>query len=156
MRTVVSGAAGFIGSHFCERLLAENHTVVGIDNFVTGARRNIAHLESHPRFEFIRKDITAPFSIEGPVDCVANLASPASPRDYLKRCQKFPALLLVANSRIASEKIFLSPASASSNARTLDSRPTTKGVIIYGKMTTSRIGIMGSFLVSNFSRWVTE
>src|SRR5271165_2036843 len=55
-----------------------------------------------------------------------------------------------------ARKIFLSPASASSNARTLDSRPTTNGVIIEGKMTTSRIGIMGSFLVSNFSRWVTK
>ena len=55
-----------------------------------------------------------------------------------------------------ARKIFLSPASASSSARTLDSRPTTNGVIMYGKMTTSRMGIMGSFLVSNFSRWVTE
>ena len=55
-----------------------------------------------------------------------------------------------------ARKIFLSPASASSSARTLDSRPTTNGVIMKGKMTTSRIGIMGSFLVSNFSRWVTN
>jgi dTDP-glucose 4,6-dehydratase len=84
LRTVVSGAAGFIGSHFCDRLLAENHTVVGLDNFITGAPRNIAHLKGHTRFEFVRQDITAPLEIPGPVDFVVNMASPASPRDYLE------------------------------------------------------------------------
>jgi dTDP-glucose 4,6-dehydratase len=80
----VSGAAGFIGSHFCDRLLAEGHTVTGLDNFLTGAAANIAHLARESRFRFREQDITQPFSIDGPVDCVANLASPASPRDYLE------------------------------------------------------------------------
>ena len=84
MRIAVSGAAGFIGSHMCERLLAEGHTVVGLDNFITGRRRNIAHLECHPEFQLRRVDITEPFSIEGPVDSVINMASPASPKDYLE------------------------------------------------------------------------
>jgi dTDP-glucose 4,6-dehydratase len=84
LRIVVSGAAGFIGSHMCDRLLAEGHAVVGIDNFLTGSRRNLAHLAIEPRFRLIRQDITQPFPIEGPVDCVANLASPASPKDYLE------------------------------------------------------------------------
>ena len=84
MRIVVSGAAGFIGSHFCERLLAESHSVVALDNFLTGSRRNIAHLEGNPAFEFREQDITRPFLIEGPVDAVVNMASPASPKDYLR------------------------------------------------------------------------
>ena len=82
MRIVVSGAAGFIGSHFCDRLLADGHTVVGLDNFLTGAARNLAHLADEPRFSLIRQDITEPFSIEGAVDAVVNMASPASPKDY--------------------------------------------------------------------------
>src|SRR5689334_12739771 len=68
----------------CDRLLAENHSVVGMDNFLTGSEGNLAHLEGHPRFEFRLQDITKPFSIEGPVDCVVNMASPASPKDYLE------------------------------------------------------------------------
>lgn len=83
MRIVVSGAAGFIGSHFCDRLLGEGHTVVALDNFLTGHARNLAHLAGHPRFQFMERDITRPFIIEGDVDCIVNLASPASPRDYL-------------------------------------------------------------------------
>jgi dTDP-glucose 4,6-dehydratase len=83
-RIVVSGAAGFVGSHFCDRLLAEGHIVTGLDNFITGKPENLAHLADHPRFRLVRQDITEPFSIEGPVDCVANLASPASPKDYLE------------------------------------------------------------------------
>jgi dTDP-glucose 4,6-dehydratase len=82
LRIVVSGAAGFIGSHFCDRLLADVHTVVGLDNFLTGAARNLAHLADEPRFSLIRQDITEPFSIEGAVDAVVNMASPASPKDY--------------------------------------------------------------------------
>jgi dTDP-glucose 4,6-dehydratase len=82
LRIVVSGAAGFIGSHFCDRLLADGHTVVGLDNFLTGAARNLAHLADEPRFSLIRQDITEPFSIEGAVDAVVNMASPASPKDY--------------------------------------------------------------------------
>ena len=83
MRIVVSGAAGFIGSHFCDRLLAEGHTVIGLDNFLTGAARNLAHLAQEPRFRLIEQDITQPFSIAGVVDAVVNMASPASPKDYL-------------------------------------------------------------------------
>ena len=83
MRIVVSGAAGFIGSHFCDRLLAEGHTVVGLDNFLTGAPLNLAHLANEPRFSLIRLDITEPFSVAGAVDAVVNMASPASPKDYL-------------------------------------------------------------------------
>ena len=84
MRIVVSGAAGFIGSHMCDRLLAEGHTVEALDNFLTGSRRNVAHLAGEPRFRLLERDITRPFTIEGPVDCVVNMASPASPKDYLE------------------------------------------------------------------------
>lgn len=83
MRIVVAGAAGFIGSHFCDRLLAEGHTVVALDNFLTGSPRNLAHLAGESRFELIEQDITKPFTIAGAVDCVVNMASPASPKDYL-------------------------------------------------------------------------
>jgi len=84
LRIVLSGAAGFIGSHMCDRLLAEGHTVIGLDNFLSGNPRNLAHLEGHPGFRFDERDITRPFSIEGKVDCVMNMASPASPKDYLE------------------------------------------------------------------------
>ena len=84
MRIVVSGAAGFIGSHLCDRLLQEGHTVLGLDSFLTGSPRNVAHLAGESRFQLRERDITRSFPIEGPVDCVVNLASPASPRDYLE------------------------------------------------------------------------
>ena len=84
MRIVIAGAAGFIGSHFCDRLLAEGHTVIAIDNFLTGSPANLGHLSDEPRFAFQKWDITQPFTIEGEVDAVANLASPASPKDYLE------------------------------------------------------------------------
>jgi len=84
LRIVISGAAGFIGSHLCDRLLAEGHQVTGLDNFLTGSRRNIAHLDNEPRFEFSQQDITEPFDVHGPVDAVVNAASPASPKDYLE------------------------------------------------------------------------
>ena len=84
MRIVVSGAAGFIGSHMCDRLLAEGHSVVALDNFLTGSPANLAHLRGHPAFSFVAQDITAPFTVEGAVDCVVNMASPASPKDYLE------------------------------------------------------------------------
>ena len=83
MHVVISGAAGFIGSHFCDRLLAEGHTVLGLDNFLTGSPRNIAHLAGEPRFRFQEKDITGRLEIPGAVDAVVNMASPASPKDYL-------------------------------------------------------------------------
>ena len=84
LRIVVSGAAGFIGSHMCDRLLAEGHTVVGLDNFLTGSPQNIRHLAGTEGFRFIEQDITRPFSVDGPVDAVVNMASPASPKDYLE------------------------------------------------------------------------
>ena len=84
MHIVVSGAAGFIGSHFCDRVLTEGHTVVALDNFLTGCSANLAHLEGRNGFRFVKQDITQPFTVEGPVDCVVNMASPASPKDYLE------------------------------------------------------------------------
>jgi dTDP-glucose 4,6-dehydratase len=84
LRIVISGAAGFIGSHFCDRALAEGHTVVALDNFLTGAPTNLAHLNGRAGFEFVKQDITQPFTVEGAVDCVVNMASPASPKDYLE------------------------------------------------------------------------
>ena len=83
MRIVVSGAAGFVGSHFCDRLLAEGHAVVGLDNYLTGSPRNLAHLSGCSRFEFFERDITQAFTIFGAVDYVVNMASAASPKDYL-------------------------------------------------------------------------
>src|SRR5271169_5494549 len=70
----------------CDRLLAEGHSVLALDNFLTGARANVAHLEGHPRFALVTVDITEPFAIEpeGAIDCVINMASPASPKDYLE------------------------------------------------------------------------
>ncbi|HTQ86568.1 MAG TPA: UDP-glucuronic acid decarboxylase family protein [Candidatus Solibacter sp.] len=84
LRIVIAGAAGFIGSHFCDRLLAEGHTVVAIDNFLTGNPANLEHVADQPGFAFQEWDITRPFTIEGQIDAVANLASPASPKDYLE------------------------------------------------------------------------
>ncbi|MCC6857993.1 MAG: SDR family oxidoreductase [Bryobacterales bacterium] len=84
MRIVVSGAAGFIGSHLCDRLVAEGHTVVGLDSFITGRRENIAQLADHPRFQLLQQDVSQPFELPGPVDYVLHLASPASPKDYLE------------------------------------------------------------------------
>ncbi len=84
LRIVVSGAAGFIGSHMCDRLLAEGHTVVGLDNFLTGAERNLGHLASQPRFQFMRHDVTLPLAWDGPIDAVLHMASAASPKDYLQ------------------------------------------------------------------------
>src|ERR1700744_2110011 len=81
---VVSGAAGFVPSHMCDRLLAEGYKVIGLDNLLTGAERNIAHLRDNQRFEFRFQDVTAPFEIEGGVDFVLHMASPASPKDYLE------------------------------------------------------------------------
>jgi dTDP-glucose 4,6-dehydratase len=84
VRTLVTGGAGFLGSHLCDRLLSEGHEVVAIDNFVTGNPRNIAHLAGEKRFRFIEQDVTKYISIDGPVDAVLHFASPASPIDYLE------------------------------------------------------------------------
>ena len=83
MRIVITGAAGFIGSHLSETLIARGHTVVGIDNLLTGDEANVAHLDPQ-RFEFIRHDVTRYIEVAGPVDWVLHWASPASPIDYLE------------------------------------------------------------------------
>ena len=82
-RCLVMGGAGFIGSHFCERLFAEGaERVVSVDSLITGNRENLAGLRGRPGFEDVQKDVTEPFSVDGPLDYVFNLASPASPVDY--------------------------------------------------------------------------
>ena len=82
--SVVTGAAGFLGSHLTDLLLARGHKVIGIDNFVTGAVDNIAHLGGNPSFKFIQQDVTEFIFLDGPVDYVWHFASPASPIDYLE------------------------------------------------------------------------
>jgi len=83
LKIIVSGAAGFIGSHLVERLLTEAHSVIGLDNLITGSTRNLAQVEGNPRFRFIRHDVTQPFESDAEVDAVLHLASLASPKDYL-------------------------------------------------------------------------
>ena len=82
-RVVVTGGAGFLGSHLCEHLLGRGDHVVCVDNLVTGDPANIAKFSDDPRFAFVHHDITEPFDIAAPVDAVLNFASPASPPDYL-------------------------------------------------------------------------
>jgi dTDP-glucose 4,6-dehydratase len=84
MRVLITGAAGFLGSHLCDRFLADGHAVVGMDNLLTGSPDNIAHLIGHDRFRFIRQDVTEFIYVEGPLDGVLHFASPASPVDYLE------------------------------------------------------------------------
>src|SRR5437773_610946 len=84
MRILVTGAAGFLGSHLCDRLLSLGHRVVGMDNFVTGNRTNLDHLKSHSSFQLILHDVANFISVDGPLDGVLHFASPASPIDYLE------------------------------------------------------------------------
>ncbi|MFO0951100.1 MAG: UDP-glucuronic acid decarboxylase family protein [Isosphaeraceae bacterium] len=80
---MITGGAGFVGSHLCERFLAEGDEVICVDNLLTGHRRNLVHLMDNPRFRFVEHNISEPIAIDGPVDNVLHFASPASPADYL-------------------------------------------------------------------------
>ncbi len=84
MRVLITGGAGFLGSHLIDRFLAEGHDVIGMDNFITGSTSNIAHLAGHERFHFINHDVTNYIYIDGPLDAILHFASPASPIDYLE------------------------------------------------------------------------
>ncbi len=111
MRIVVSGAAGFVGSHFCDRLLAEGHTVVALDNFLTGAPRNIAHLKGEPRFSIVDQDITQPFTVEGTSECYGDPTvhpqvetywgnvNPVGPRSCYDESKRFAEALTMAYHR---------------------------------------------------------
>ena len=84
MRILVTGGAGFLGSHLCERLLTDGHEVLAMDNLSTGSERNIAHLAGEKRFRFVRHDVTHFIFVDGALDAVLHFASPASPIDYLE------------------------------------------------------------------------
>jgi dTDP-glucose 4,6-dehydratase len=83
MRTLITGGAGFVGSHLCERFLAEGHDVVCLDNFITGNPVNVQHLQGNARFTLLRHNISNHIEIDGPIDNILHFASPASPVDYL-------------------------------------------------------------------------
>ncbi len=83
-RVLITGGAGFIGSHLCERFLADGDDVICMDNFLTGTPDNVAHLFSNPHFTFIQQDVTTYIYVKGPVDAILHFASPASPVDYLE------------------------------------------------------------------------
>lgn len=84
MRLLITGGAGFIGSHLCDYFLSKGHKVVAVDNFITGSRDNIAHLAKEPRFEFIYHDVTNFIEVEGELDAILHFASPASPKSYIE------------------------------------------------------------------------
>ena len=83
LRFIISGAAGFIGSHMCDRLIGEGHSVVAVDSLMTGSTQNIEHLLGDPNFQFLEHDVCETFDVEDPIDGVLHLASLASPKDYL-------------------------------------------------------------------------
>ena len=83
-RILITGAAGFLGSHLCDKFIKEGFYVIGMDNFITGTFENIAHLTNSEQFEFREHDVTHHISLDGPLDYILNFASPASPIDYLK------------------------------------------------------------------------
>lgn len=84
MRILISGAAGFLGSHLTDLLLSQGHEVVGVDNFITGNPQNIAHLRENERYSLLQQDVTEPLNIDGPIDRIYHMASPASPVSYAK------------------------------------------------------------------------
>jgi dTDP-glucose 4,6-dehydratase len=84
LRVLITGGAGFLGSHLCDRFLGEGHEVIAMDNLITGNTENIAHLAGNPKFHFIRHDVTNYIYVAGPIDAILHFASPASPIDYLK------------------------------------------------------------------------
>src|SRR5215213_5340260 len=84
MRILISGAAGFLGSHLTDLLLSQGHEVVGVDNFITGKRLNIAHLKGNPRFTFVEHDVIEPLDVGGELGRIYHMASPASPIGYVK------------------------------------------------------------------------
>jgi len=83
-KVLITGAAGFLGSHLCDRFIKEKFAVIAMDNFITGDKKNIHHLINHPNFQFIEHDVTEFIKIEGDLDYILHFASPASPIDYLK------------------------------------------------------------------------
>src|SRR5690554_3964507 len=83
-KVLITGAAGFLGSHLCDKFLDQGFQVIGMDNFITGDKKNIKHLAQNPHFQFIEHDVTEFVNIEGKLDYILHFASPASPIDYLK------------------------------------------------------------------------
>src|SRR5690554_7492161 len=83
-KVLITGAAGFLGSHLCDKFINEGFQVIGMDNFITGDKKNISHLFNHPNFQFIEHDVTEFIKIEDDLDYILHFASPASPIDYLK------------------------------------------------------------------------
>lgn len=84
MRVLITGGAGFLGSHLCDRFLSEGHSIIVMDNLITGSTDNIAHLIGNPRFQFIKHNVINYLYLDGPLDAVLHFASPASPNDYLE------------------------------------------------------------------------
>src|SRR3954451_22874370 len=84
MRILISGAAGFLGSHLTDLLLGQGHEVIGVDNFITGKPENIRHLEGHRSYRFVQHDVIEPLTIDGSIDRIYHMASPASPIGYVK------------------------------------------------------------------------
>lgn len=84
MRILISGGAGFLASHLTDLLLSQGHEVVGVDNFITGKRENVAHLAGNPAYRLVEADVCNPLSIDGPIDRIYHMASPASPIGYVK------------------------------------------------------------------------
>ena len=133
MRVVITGAAGFIGSHLSEALLDRGASVVGIDNLLTGDLANIAHLRDRD-FQFVRHDVTHYIDVEGPVDVVLHWASPASPIDYLEL--PIPTLKVGALARVEGEGALYvdphSPEAVADAVRALDDDRRRAAVIAAG------------------------